>query len=263
MEILPAQRLELLLEFIDDKGTVNIIDLTNKFNVSKPTILRDLKELEKQNLIIRIHGGAKSKKLKGTRFEPRHVIKEQEAILEKEEIAELAVKHIQPGETILLDSGTTTLQLAKKLAAQCTEKTTVITNDIKNAMVLSENDHIDIVVIGGQKRKGVYSLNGPFAEDMLGQLNVDKIFLGTDAIDTEKGLTNSNIDETNIKKTMIKIANEIILLADDRKFNQVAFSSVAGIDALDRIITNKPLSDTEMQDYKKAGISIDTPSHKN
>lgn len=62
MEILPAERLESLLEFIDDKGTVNIIDLTNKFNVSKPTILRDLKELEKQNLIIRIHGGAKSKK---------------------------------------------------------------------------------------------------------------------------------------------------------------------------------------------------------
>ncbi len=63
MEILPAERLESLLEFIDDKGTVNIIDLTNKFNVSKPTILRDLKELEKQNLIIRIHGGAKSKKI--------------------------------------------------------------------------------------------------------------------------------------------------------------------------------------------------------
>lgn len=67
-------------------------------------------------------------------------------------------------------------------------------------MVLSENDLIDIVVIGGQKRKGVYSLNGPFAEDMLRQLNVDKVFLGTDAINADKGLTNSNIDETNIKK---------------------------------------------------------------
>ncbi len=150
----------------------------------------------------------------------------------------------------------------KKLASHCTENITAITNDIKNAMVLSENDLIDIVVIGGQKRKGVYSLNGPFAEDMLRQLNVDKVFLGTDAINADKGLTNSNIDETNIKKTMIDIANEIILLADDRKFNQVAFSSVAGIDTLDRIITNKSLSDSEMKDYKKAGISIDTPKVK-
>lgn len=152
-------------------------------------------------------------------------------------IAQLALAFIHPGETILLDSGSTALMLAKQLVKA--RNITVITNDIKSAMCLSENEAIDLVVLGGQRRRGVYSLVGPFTELLLQNLNVDKVFLGADAVDIQKGITNSNIDELNIKKGMIAIAKEVILLADSSKFNQVAFSHIADLDVLDAIITDR------------------------
>ncbi|MFC4619418.1 DeoR/GlpR family DNA-binding transcription regulator [Camelliibacillus cellulosilyticus] len=256
--MLQIERLEKVLAFIDEKGTVNIPELTETFKVSKPTVLRDLKELEKQNLIIRVHGGAASKRRKGTNFEPKNAQKEIEAVAEKEAIAELAIKHINAGETILLDTGSTTLMLAKKMLA--VKNVTVITNDIKIAMTLSEHDHIDLVVIGGQKRKGVYSLIGPFAENLLNQLNVDKVFLGADAIDFSSGLTNSNIDETNIKKTMLAVAKEKILLADSSKFNKAAFTKIADLTVLDRIITDEHISQTDIEKLTECGVAVETPN---
>ena len=258
--MLQIERLEKILEFIDERGTVNIPELIEAFDVSKPTVLRDLKALEKQNLIIRVHGGAASKRRKGTNFEPKNRVKEKEAITEKEEIAELAVNHINSGETILLDSGTTTLMLARRMLML--KNITVITNDIKIAMTLSDNENIDLVVIGGQKRKGVYSLIGPFAENILNQLNVDKVFLGADAVDFKWGLTNSNIEETNIKKTMIEVAKEKILLADSRKFNQAAFTKISSIEILDRIITDNKLSEADAKRFEEIGITVETPNLK-
>lgn len=240
--MLPIERLEKIKEYIDEKGTVTISELTEVFKVSKATILRDLKRLDEQNLIIRAHGGA-TKVSKGTRFEPRHALKEKEAVDKKKHIAKYAKKFIFPGETIMLDSGSTTLMLAFQILQM--ENITVITNDIKIAMTLTENDNIDLVVLGGQRRKGVYSLIGPFTENIISNLNVDKVFLGADAVDIEKGITNSNIDETNIKKAMIDISKEVILLADSRKFNKTAFTKIADINVLDKIITDDGLEKTD------------------
>lgn len=258
--MLQFERLEKVLEYIDEKGTVSIPELTKVFDVSKTTVLRDLKELENQNLIIRVHGGATSKRRRGTNFEPKYKVKEKEAVAEKEAIADLAINHISSGETILLDSGSTTLMLAKKLSLA--RYVTVITNDIKIAMTLSDNDNIELVVIGGQKRKGVYSLIGPFAESILNQLKVDKVFLGADAVDFKSGLTNSNIEEINIKKTMIEVAKEKILLADSSKFNKMAFTKIASLDVLDRIITDEHLSKTDIQIFNEMGITVETPKTK-
>ncbi|MCM3799929.1 DeoR/GlpR family DNA-binding transcription regulator [Caldibacillus thermoamylovorans] len=259
--MLQIERLEKVLEYIDEKGTVNISELVDEFNVSKPTVLRDLKELENQNLIIRVHGGAASKRRKGTNFEPKMSFKEKKAVEQKEKIAELAYNHINSGETILLDTGSTTLMLAQKILSL--RNVTVITNDIKIAMTLSDNDHIDLVVIGGQKRKGVYSLIGPIAENILKQLNIDKVFLGADAVDYKAGLTNSNIDETNIKKTMLEVAKEKILLADSSKFNNVAFTKIADLEVLDRIITDDLISKKDLEMLNEMGVIVETPKKEN
>lgn len=236
--MLQAERLEKILQYVNEKGFVKNSDLMEMFQVSKPTIIRDLLKLESQNLIVRTHGGATSIK-KGTRFEPRHTIKENQSTHKKEKIALLAKKLIHPGETILLDSGSTTYALAKQLLT--VKNVTIITNDINIAMCLSKNEEIELVVLGGQKRSGVYSLVGPFTEEALRNLYVDKVFLGADAVDVNRGITNSNIDEINIKKMMIAIAKETILLADSSKFNNVAFSKIADIDALDVIITDREI----------------------
>ncbi|GGE31523.1 galactitol utilization operon repressor [Pullulanibacillus camelliae] len=255
--MLPIERLEKILEYVDEKGTVNIQELTEVFNVSKPTVLRDLKELEGQDLIIRVHGGATSKRRKGTNFEPKNAVKEKEAREEKESIAEMALKHIHSGETVILDTGSTTLMLATKMLS--VKNVTVITNDIKIAMILSDNDDIDLVVIGGQKRKGVYSLIGPLAENVLKQLNVDKVFLGADAVDFKKGITNSNIEELNIKRAMLSVAQENILLVDSSKFNKTGFAKIADLDILDRILTDDCISEEDVQMLQERQIMVETP----
>ncbi|EWG10008.1 DeoR/GlpR family DNA-binding transcription regulator [Cytobacillus firmus] len=252
--MLQDERTERIVQYINKQGFVKTNELIDLFKVSKPTIIRDLLKLEKDGSIIRTHGGAKSIH-KGTNFEPTHMTKEQTSYSEKESIAIKAKELVQPGETILLDSGTTTLMLAKQLVNF--ENITVITNDIKIAMCLSENDSIDLVVLGGQRRKGVYSLIGPLTESILNQLHVDKVFLGADAIDLQNGITNSNIDESNIKKTMLTIGNSIILLADSSKFNCAAFMKIDEVSAVHFIITDNGIhKKISVKQFKEQGVEI-------
>src|SRR5690606_6426000 len=167
--------------------------------------------MENEGKLIRTHGGARAIRKTAT-FEPRHRWKEGQHAEEKKKIAALAKELVEEGDTVLLDSGTTTLMLARELASF--KNITVITNDIMIAMTLSANDDIQLVMLGGQRRKGVYSLIGPFAEMLLNQLNVDKAFIGADSVDLNRGITNSNIEEITLKKTILDISQRNILLVD-------------------------------------------------
>ncbi|SHE64369.1 transcriptional regulator, DeoR family [Seinonella peptonophila] len=253
--MLPAERQEKIVQHVNAHGFVSISELIEMFHVSKPTIMRDLIKLEDLSLIVRTYGGASSLH-KGTRFEPKHILKEIHATEQKERIASLAFdEFIHPGETILLDSGTTTLMLAKRLVAM--DNLTVITNDIKIAMLLSDNENIELVVLGGQRRKSVYSLTGPITENILQNLNVDKTFLGMDAVDMTKGMTNSNIEETRLKRMMIEAAGQTILLADSSKLDKVAFSKIADLDVLDVMITDdEQLDQQHVQMIQNLGIDL-------
>jgi DeoR/GlpR family transcriptional regulator of sugar metabolism len=252
--MLPAERLERILSYINENGFVTVNELLERFEVSKPTIMRDLTKLEVQQMIYRSHGGASSIQV-GTKFEPTHSVKENQEVDKKKKIALLAKQFINPNETILLDSGSTTLMLAQQLLSM--KNLTVITNDLKIAMCLSENEDIDLVVLGGQKRKGVFSLIGSIPENLIVDLCVDKAFLGVDAIDLNKGLTNSNLDEMNLKKLMIGIAKKTILLVDSTKFNHTAFAKIGDIELVDYIITDDQLKDEIIiSELKKRKIKL-------
>lgn len=252
--MLPAERQERIVDFVNKAGFISITKLIELLQVSKPTIMRDLSKLEQQQKLIRTYGGAASLK-RGTRFETRHAVKEEHEITKKRQIAALAKQMIHPGETILLDSGSTTLALAKEL--MMIKNVTILTNDIKIAMVLCSNDAIELVMLGGYRRRGVYSLVGPLTEHMLDILNVDKAFLGTDAIDLKRGLTNSNIYEQGIKQKMIAAGKETFLLADSTKFQKVAFSKMSTIDIFDHVITDDGLTDDELiQSIQERGINL-------
>ncbi len=251
--MLKGERLYKIVDYINEKKTVTINELCDFLNVSKPTINRDLKILEEEKLITRTHGGAMSL-TKGTRFEPIYIVKERERILEKDAIASRASEFIKQGETIYLDSGTTTLALAKKIVGM--SNITVITNDLKIAYILCSVNDIELVVLGGQQRKGVYSLLGPFAENTLKILNIDKAFLGADAIDLEKGITNSNIDESNLKKSIIEMSNEVIALTDSSKFGNVCFVKVCDIHEVNSIITDSNISKAEIKKFQYENIKL-------
>jgi DeoR/GlpR family transcriptional regulator of sugar metabolism len=241
--MLPAERLERILSYINENAFVTVNELLEKFEVSKPTIMRDLAKLETQQMIYRSHGGASSVQV-GTKFEPTHSVKENKEVDKKTKIALMAKQLVNPNETILLDSGSTTLMLAKQLLTM--KNLTVITNDLKIAMCLSENEDIDLVVLGGQKRKGVFSLIGSIPENLIVNLCVDKAFLGVDAIDLNKGMTNANLDEMNLKKLMIGISHKTILLVDSTKFNHTAFAKIGDIELVDHIITDDQLTDEKI-----------------
>ena len=133
---------------------------------------------------------------------------------------------------------------------------TVITNDLKIAYILCSVNDIELVVLGGQQRKGVYSLLGPFAENTLKILNIDKAFLGADAIDLEKGITNSNIDESNLKKSIIEMSNEVIALTDSSKFGNVCFVKVCDIHEVNSIITDSNISKAEIKKFQYENIKL-------
>jgi len=251
--MLKGERLYKLVDYINEKKTVTINELCDYLIVSKATINRDLKVLEEEKLITRTHGGAMSL-AKGTKFEPIYIVKERERTKEKDVIASLAVELIKHGETIYLDSGTTTLALAKRL--KDISNMTVITNDLKIAYTLCSEDHIELVVLGGQQRKGVYSLLGPFAENTLKILNIDKAFLGADAIDINKGITNSNIDESNLKKSIIEMSNEVIALIDSSKFGNVSFVKVCEVNDVNKIITDSNISIEEVEKFESKDIKL-------
>src|SRR5690606_3920598 len=159
--MLKEERTERILQYVTQHGFARIQEIMELCNVSRPTAVRDLIRMENEGKLIRTHGGARAIRKTAT-FEPRHRWKEGQHAEEKKKIAALAKELVEEGDTVLLDSGTTTLMLARELASF--KNITVITNDIMIAMTLSANDDIQLVMLGGQRRKGVYSLIGPFAE---------------------------------------------------------------------------------------------------
>jgi DeoR/GlpR family transcriptional regulator of sugar metabolism len=253
MAILPAERLQLVIEVVNESKVVTIEDLCGRLNVSKATVRRDLKELEQKNKLIRTHGGALAI---SEQHEPPFLIRKSWHIEEKRRIAEAAYRLIKPGEAVILDSGTTAFELAKKLAM--IENITVVTNDIIIAMELSTNKNIDLIVIGGKLRKDFYTLTGIFAETVLKNIRVDKYFIGADAVDLEFGLMNYNTEEIPIKKLMIAAAKEKIALCDHSKFESVALANICPLAAIDKIITGQELNPDIHERFTNAGVTFET-----
>jgi DeoR/GlpR family transcriptional regulator of sugar metabolism len=237
--MLAAERLQMILDEINRSGVVTIDSLCAQFNVSKPTIRRDLKRLEALNKISRTHGGALSR-FKGTAFDPPFQIRKEWYIEEKGRIAEAAIDYIHNHETIILDSGTTTLELAKRLGSR--KKVIIATNDIAIAMELADKKNIDLILIGGALRKDFYTLIGSFTETMLQNIRVDKVFLGADSIDLDLGFMNYNLEEIPVKRLMLKAAKEKIVLCDHSKFETIAFAKICSFDEIDRLVTGKEIN---------------------
>lgn len=252
--LLPAERLNLVQDVINEMKVVTIEDLCYKLAVSKATVRRDLKDLERNNKIIRTHGGALSIGDHGP-YEPPFREKSSWHIEEKQRIAEAACHYINPGEAIILDSGTTILELAKKVTA--IENLTVITNDLIIAMELSQYQNINLIVIGGKLKKDFFTLTGIFAEMVLKNIRADKYFVGADAVDRELGLMNYNTEEIPIKKLMIASAKKRYALCDHSKFEGVAVANICSFDSINKIITGSEIGPEMLDKFSNVGVEIE------
>lgn len=222
-----------------------------KFTSSKATINRDLSCLEKEGRLVRVTGGAISNKFKLT-YEPKQLEKEKTQKEYKEKIGAKAIGFIKDGMTVILDSGTTTLALAKKISeSRNFSHITVVTNDLKVGITLTNNKSVHLIILGGQLRNSMFSLSGLLTLKGLECLNADIFFLGADAVAIGKGVSNANFDEVEIKQKMMESGKEIILLADYTKFNSYKIAKVCSLEEIDKIITDRRMTDSEVQGLKE------------
>lgn len=242
-----------ILEFIEEYKKATVSQLCEHFTVSSATIRNDLRDLESANLLIRTHGGAMAKSKIG--FELDSSQKKVRNLDKKQKIAEAAINLIEDGDTIILDTGTTTIELAKLLHRK--RDITVVTNDLGITLLLEDVDSVNIVLMGGIVRKHFHCTvtYGTTGKDTLSGLNVDNAFMGVNSFCMKKGAMTPDICQAETKKLMISIAANVILLCHSTKFGNTSFAQFATLDQIDTIITEN----IDAKDFRKledSGIDV-------
>jgi DeoR family transcriptional regulator, fructose operon transcriptional repressor len=241
-----------IIKEIEDRGSVSVVDLAGRLSVSEMTIRRDLTDLEKEGIVRRVHGGAVS--ARGRSYEPPLLLRSMENQGAKARIGETAASLIADGDSIALDIGSTTLELARHLVGR--RNLTVLTSSLHVANLLLGQPDIRLILSGGIIRPGESSLVGDLAQYAYKNLFVDRLFLGVGAVDQQAGLTEYNWDDALVKQAMIRSAKEVILVADSSKFNRVAFASVAPLSVVHQIVTDEGLEAGQRTELSRMGIVV-------
>lgn len=252
--MISAQRRILIAEELDQSGHAAVRDLASRLGVSEMTIRRDLDALERRGDVVRIHGGALTRR-RATAFEPMWDAKLALRHEAKLRIGRAAAELVDRGETILIDSGTTTLAVACAISVPCR----VVVVDAKIAIELASRpttDGIETIIVGGSVRNGYFSTTGTFALEMLSQLHVDRAFLGADAIDPVEGITNATVEEVAVKRQIIAAARETILVADGSKVGRVALAKVARLSEIGTWMTDVGVDLDSVDAIRAVGVHV-------
>jgi DeoR/GlpR family transcriptional regulator of sugar metabolism len=241
-----------ILKEIERQGEVRVTDLAVALGVSEMTIRRMLTELENENLIRKVHGGAVSGQGRG--YEPPYVLRATRSTDLKIKIGSAAAQLVEDGDCIAIDVGSTTAELAKKL--QSKHNLTIMTPSLRIANILINNKDIRLILPGGIIRLGEESLVGDLVRQAFNGLFVDKLFLAVGCIDVDKGFTEYNIDDVLVKKIMISSAKEVIVLADSTKFGHVAFAQIASFNEVDKLVTDVEPSDNILKKLTDNGVKV-------
>lgn len=252
VSMLPNQRRDKILELLKEDGSAKVIDLARIFKVTEVTIRQDLEKLEKDGLVIKEHGGAY---LKNVEDQVRTFsLGNQENIDKKEVIAAKCLEFIESGDSIILDSGSTTTEIAKKLRGY--KNLTVITNALNIALILGAEPGIEVIMTGGEFKPPTLSLTGQKAADFFKGINVQKLFLATAGISLKSGLTYPSISDLVVKKAMIDAADTTYLVADSTKIGRSAFASLGALSLIDYIITDAGIEEKHKQVFHDNEIEL-------
>lgn len=250
--LLPNQRREKIIDLLKEDGSAKVVNLAKLFKVTEVTIRQDLEKLEAEGLIIKEHGGAF---LKNAFDSARGLaLMNQENLDKKALIAKKCMEFIEVGDTIILDSGSTTTEIAKNLIGF--KHLTVITNALNIAMMLGSEPGIELIVTGGEFKPPTLSLTGQKAADFFKGLNVQKLFLATAGISLKSGLTYPSISDLVVKKAMIDAAETIYLVADSTKIGQSSLASLGALSLINSVITDAGISEAEKEHFRSNDIEL-------
>ena len=252
--LLPAERLDRIRQLLLSQGAVRVAALSRELDVSEVTIRSDLARLEQEGFARRTHGGAVL--ARGTRFERPFAEQEARFREEKQRIGAAAAGLIEDGDTIILDVGTTTTEIARHLPHLT--NLVVVTNALNIALELERHPGVTVVVTGGTLRPMQHSLVNPLATVLLSQINADKLFLGCNGVSADKGITNSNLQEAEVKRAMIAAAKRVIVVADSSKIGAVAAAHVAPISVVHQLITDDHADEAELDRLRQRGVDVRT-----
>lgn len=247
-----TERRQSILETIHKKGSARVEDMAKTYAVSEVTIRNDLKYLEQRGLIHRSHGGALPKHNVG--FDHPLAEKQHMHMSEKRKIANAAAQLIEDGDSIILDSGTTTYEMLEYLGTK--SDITILTNAVNIAYAATSHPQVHTLLTGGYLRKKSFSLIGPDAEEMLSRYYVDKLFIGVDGLDLKYGISTPNPEEASLNRIMVKIAREVIVVADSSKNGRCSLSKICGIDEITKLITDENIDPEFMKSLENLGIEV-------
>ena len=249
-----SERREQIIQRLRQQGSVQVNDLSVAFGVSTVTIRNDLAFLEKQGIAGRAYGGALICDGNASATEPSVEDKSSLNTDVKRNIALAAVQLIKSGYRVILDSGTTTYEIARMLR----QHTDVIamTNGMNVANALLEAEGVELLMTGGHLRRQSQSFYGDQAEHSLQNYHFDMLFLGVDAIDLERGVSTHNEDEARLNRRMCEVAERIIIVTDSSKFNRSSLHKIIDTQRIDTIIVDENVPVDSLEGLRKSGIEV-------
>ncbi|GGP11802.1 DeoR/GlpR family DNA-binding transcription regulator [Oceanobacillus neutriphilus] len=243
------KRQQMIENLIYKEKTITISQIAEKLQVSKPTVRNDIQKLLSNNSNIeKVHGGVSLKDDADIEFDyEKRKVKNR---MKKIEIAKKIINIINEKNTILLDSSSTTYELAQ-LLSQTSKRITVITNGIQTALQLKKNPKLFVIVLGGSLTDSSNTIKDDFGENILNFFNIDYYFFSASGISLNRGFSEYNIHEIRTKQKHISIANKSIALIDETKFDKDSNANFASLEDVDLLVTNDSLPKDIYSEYKK------------
>lgn len=252
-KLLREERHQRVLQLLERSGSVTVDELVSELSVSAVTARADLDALAKVKALVRSHGG-------GVRRSDPNVdypvsIKGALHREEKVRIGRAAAALLKPGQTVIIDSGSTTAEVARALHAEPIPLT-VITNALNIAEMLCRVPQIQVVMLGGIVRRSSGSMVGPLAQSSLRELTADHLILGVDALDPEVGVCTPDMMEAQLNAKMIQVSREVTAVADFSKFHRRSLSVISAVDRLTRVVTDDKTDAQAIASIRNRGVEV-------
>ncbi|ACL25755.1 DeoR/GlpR family DNA-binding transcription regulator [Chloroflexus aggregans] len=249
---LMLDRRSRIAELVRQRGSVRVNELAEFFGVTPVTIRNDLAALEREGVLIRDHGGAVALPTTSAliAFEQRTGLR----LEAKARIGAAAAQFVNPGDTILLDAGTTVVEMVKHLRQRT--PLTVVTNALNVVIELRHLNDVQVWMLGGMVHYATFGTLGPLVEQSLGHLVVEKLFLAAESVDASYGVTDSTSEIAQTKRALARAARRIILLADSSKWQRRGFIKVLPFESIETVITDTDLPEIDLRRMEEAGVRV-------
>jgi len=254
MQLSSRERRAQILKMLETCDEISVTELARQMETSEVTIRKDLTILQNRKLLIRTRGGVMRRPVENLNEDTSIGKKRLFNVHEKERIGALASQLIQDGDHIMLDSGTTTMEIARNL--ERFSHLTILTNAMNIAVELMKYRRFTVIILGGHVRINSQSTVGPLAINTLRNFSKYKLFLGVDSFSLESGVSTPNLEEALLNQQMIASASQTIAVCDASKFNKQSFAHIADLEQINTIVTDTSIPLDILNSLKQRGVDV-------